>query len=314
MKKSFIYLIVMLCACSSSFAQKNHPGVDYNDVIVGEHRVLLTLVTDYLVQTVHSDDFKGIEQKRLQVISQVESAIEKIKALGSFEGDTKMRDEALAVLGMYKEAYTQDFNTINSLKAKSQESYQAMAQYLMAEEMAEVKLNNTLKRFNKAQQEFAKRHNLIIDMGEEVHPMDIIFQVYKYNREVFLQYFKVFIQNEACLNALSKHDGDLLEQERLKLLKYAHEAEARLMTMKAYKKEVDYKQSAINYVVFHQASAQKWMAELAQLFKKPTLTQADIHKANDLIDTYNIGLGKAEDDFNHANISLLQTYIPQELD
>ena len=314
MKKFFIHLVVLLCIASSSFAQtKNHPGVDYNDIIVGEHHALLALVTDYLVQTVHSDDYKSIDLMRKQVIDQVENAISKIEALGPFEGDTKMRDEALEVLKVYKEAYTEDFNTINSLKAESQKSFEAMAQYLKAEELVEEKLNNTLKRFNRAQQEFAMRHNLTIENGKRKHPMDIIVQVYKYNREVFLQYFKVFIQNEACLNALYKQDGDLLDKERLKLLLHAQEARVTLKGMAPFQQDEQYKSSALSYISFHQEFAQDDMLKLVKIFHKDQITSEDIKQANRVLTKYNADLKAAEDAFHNANILLLQTYIPQDL-
>lgn len=316
MKKLLIYLLPVFCAIQTGFAQekvKNHPGVDYNDVIVGEHRVLLSLVTDYLVQTVHSEDFAEIERKRKQVIDQVESAITKVQSLGDFEGDTKMRDEALAVLRMYKEAYTQDFNTINTLRAESQKSYEAMTQYLRAEELAEEKLNNTLKRFNKAQEEFADRHNLIIDMGGKKHPMDIIFQVYKYNREVFLQYFKVFIQNESCLNALYEQDAEKLDRERKKLILYAQDAHASLKSTETLKQDGNYKQSAMAYISFHIKFAQGGMLDLVKYFNNKSPERADATAAQKLLDQYNQELGQAEDAFHTANILLLRTHIPQEL-
>lgn len=293
--------------------QKNHPAVTYNNVIVNEHQLLMALVTDYLMYTVQSNDAQGIEQKRIQVIKQVDIAIEKIKSLTPFEEDTHMRDEALAVLMMYKEAYTQDFTTINTLKAESQKSYEAMRQYLKAEELAENKLNRTLLRFQKAQLAFAEKYELTISMENDELPMDIIFQVYKYNREVFLLYFKVFMQNDACLKALYTYDGKKLEQERLKLLQDTEEVITALESMEAYQQDNDYKESALAYVEFHQTFAQEGMVKLVAFFNQKERSKAETDQANALLDTYNVALEEVNDAFHEANIRLFQKYIPQEV-
>ena len=223
-KLFYLFILASLIPNANLLAQQFEEPAAYNNYIVGEQNKVLAKVIEYIVQSVHNEDFSAVENKRLQVIGQIETAIQRIEKLEPFEKGDKLKLEALEVLKLYKEAYKEDFSEINVLKKNRESSFEAMEQYFEAQDKAELKMNKTAERFNNAQKAFIEKHALIMEEAEKDKTMEVISNVNKYSRDVFLEYFRISKLNAACLDALSAQNPDLLEKKRVALLEGANTA------------------------------------------------------------------------------------------
>src|SRR5260370_41576966 len=84
-----------------------------------------------------------------------------------FDGDTRLRDEAVETLSEYQRAFELDYKVIIGLKKKSKDSYEAMEEYWKAEDKAEEKVNKASIRLRKAQQGYASKNNMKAEDGKE---------------------------------------------------------------------------------------------------------------------------------------------------
>ncbi len=310
MKKT-LFSLTLLLAFFSSFAQKIESPAEYNNYIVEQQGKLMQKVVDYIVQTVHNDNFEEVENRRLQVLGQIEVAINKLESLEKFSENDNMKEEALAVFKLYKKSYSEDFSEINLLKKEREGSFEDMERYFQAQDKAEKAIYEASDRLHEAQRAFAETHKMIIEEAEKDETMTIIANVNKYGRDVFLEYFKVSKLNGACLDALNEQDATILEESRLALLKGTEEAYSNLKNIVAYKGDEDYKNKAMAYVAYNKLFATKDLATLVNILGNNERTDADVDNFNKIIAQYNQDATDLLEQFNNANIRLMRTHIPK---
>ena len=140
--------------------------------------------------------------------------------------------------------------------------------------------------------------------------MQIISDVNRYVRDVFLEYFKVSKLSGACLDALNEQDIELLETNRQALLKGSSDSYSNLRAITPYADDADFKNKGLAYVTYFKVFAQKDLVEVINILKNEARTNADIDKYNDIINQYNIDQGTLINNFNEANTKLMRTHIP----
>jgi hypothetical protein len=311
MIKKTLLSLTLLLSFSSLFAQKIESPVEYNNYIVEQQGKLMHKVVEYIVQTVHNDNFEEVENRRLQVLGQIEVAITKLESLEKFNKEDNMRDEALAVFKLYKKSYSEDFSEINLLKQDREGSFEDMERYFQAQDKAEKAIYEASDRLHEAQRAFAETHKMTIEEAEKDETMSIIANVNKYGRDVFLEYFKVSKLNGACLDALNEQNADKLEENRLLLLKGTEEAYSNLKNIVAYKNDEDYKNKAMAYVAYNKLFATKDLATLVTVLGNNERTNEDVETYNKIIAQYNQDATDLLEQFNSANMKLMRTHIPK---
>ena len=283
---------------------------DYNNYIVAEQSKLMEKVVEYIVQTVHNNNFREVESKRLEVIGQIETSLYKLKQMSDFKGDNSMKEEALGMFKLYREAYVNDYSQINMLKQDRESSFKAMERYFQAQDQAEEKLRNSADQFDQAQKDFAKRHNMTIKEAESDGTMSNIVEVNKYSRKVFLEFFKVSKLNGKALDALNTQEPDKIEAARKVLLEGANEAFQSLSKIKDYEGDDEYRSRTLAYVAYHKLFAQNDLVKLKEILAKEERSDEEVDLYNQIIQTYNIDIQTLIKNFNDANNSLLRKHIP----
>lgn len=303
-----IFLSISTTAIAQSFNTED--PVTYNNYIVAEQSELMSKVVEYIVETVHNNNYREVESKRLEVIGQIEMSINKLKQMAPFKGDSQMKDEALAVFKLYREAYVNDYSQINMLKKDRESSFKAMEMYFNAQDQAEEKLQQTAQKFTLAQQEFAKNNNMKIAEAERDGTMSAIAEVNKYSRKVFLEFFKISKLNGKCLDALNSQDAAIIEAARIALLEGSQSAKDNLTAFSAFKGNNEFRSRTLAYVAYHTLFAQNEVLELKRILETEDRTNEDIDRYNEIIQTYNKDIQTLIKNFNDANVNLLRQHIP----
>jgi hypothetical protein len=313
MKKFYLLPALVFFFSLQSFAQKDNfeSASEYNNFIVGEQSRLIKKIVEYNIQTVHSDDYNQNNIKRLEIINQIDVSIEKLKALSSWNGDSKMKDEALGVFRLYKEAYDIEFNEVNLLRKDRESSYEAMEKYFKAQDKAEEKLKYAGEKFMKAQQDFAKKNKMTLKAGDSDNHMNNIAQVNQYSRNIFIEFFRISKIDGAFLDALNNQKTSLMEEKRKLLLEATNTALANIKKIIPYNSDNEYKEKAIELAHYHKSIAEKEYLDLVRIIgKKSGMTQEDVNRYNEIVNYLNEKTQKLIEEFNKANRDMMKRNIP----
>lgn len=307
-----LLLIMFLSGMVVAQAQTFSDPASYNNAIVEEQNRITARNLDYITTSVHSKNFQLIDQKRQEVIKQLQSALAKTKALPDYNGDTQMRDKAAGVLQTYLETFEIDFNDALALKMDSEASFEAMEAYFLAQEKAEKKLDQANQTFMDAQMAFAKSNNMeIVGNPKAESKLTLIGNLNQYTREVYLQYFKVSKINAAYMEALNVEDLDKMKTKTKALQKASAEALKALNAMDGFEGDKTYLNSAIKLALFHDELAQEDYPELNKIIsRKDKLTQEDVDAFNKIIDKVNSGSQSLIERFNSESENILKKHIP----
>ena len=194
---TFVLLSLSFLAFANAQSFTENP-IDYFIHLNKQHTKFGDKNLEYLQYSVHSEDISLIEEKRKEVIQRLNAAIAQVARYPTYEGDDAMRSELMAVLRVYIESFKGEFNDLNKLKANRYDSFEAMQQYFDARDMAEQKLVKASERYIKAQETFAKKHELILHNGKNELQINRIHQVHDYQRLIFMRYFKVYLIDTVC--------------------------------------------------------------------------------------------------------------------
>lgn len=308
----FIFLITMLV--SPSFGQEFKNAGEYWDAIVGEQNKVMAKSVEYISKSVHSDNDRQIERKRLAVIKQTDESFDRLKELKSYKGNDRFRKEALAVLQQMKNIYTIEFKEASSLQKSSQSSYLALERYYKAQDRAEAKLERASKRFQAASRYFANQNKIkILTKEAKNDPIERMSEVNRYTRKIYLINFKLSKANAGYMDAYKAKKTSSMERHRKKVWAAAKEAQARLKSIKDFYGDASYKKAAEKIAKFRKRFASKEYTELIKFIKNSKkLTRKDVKRANEIINELNQKGSEYVQNFNMAGRLLRQKHIPKQ--
>lgn len=312
--KYLIQIVVFLLLSNFSLrAQQFSSPIEYFDYINEQHMALSQKNLEYLQYSVHSDDLQLIEEKRFAIIKQLAEAVIRIGQLPPYDGDAAMKDEMLKVLEMYISSFEVEYKDINHLKARSLESFEAMEEYLAAEDAAEKKLAEAAELFRTAQEHFAQKHNIQLKFAEENSEIAQINKLNDYYRSIFLRQFKVSKLDAIFWDAVEKKDPKEMEKARLSLLSAAKSESKKLSSFPAFNDNTSFRDAAKDKINFLESLAEKNYKTIITVTTKPQeqLTQEDVDEYNNTINTYNQKNQEYTDKYNSEMDKLFKANIPR---
>lgn len=284
---------------------------EYNNFIVEEQNKLILKIIEYNISSLHNDNYEENNQKRLDIIRQLNASIERLKALAPFNGDSRLRDEALSVFKIYKEAYDIEFNEVNLLRKDRTGSFEAMEKYFKAQNNVEEKLKSAGVQFMNAQKAFAKKFNTTLKENDTKNQLEDIVKVNQYSRNIFLEYFRVSAIDEVFLSALNNQQSYLMDEKRKEIIQATEISLQKIYSVIPFKSDSIYKDKAIELLQYHKNLAEKEYKELVLIIqKKDNLTQKDIDQYNLIVTEINNTSQKMVEELNKENKEMLKRNLP----
>lgn len=285
----------------------------YNDIVIYQNKVVKTSM-EYIIRTVHGNGTYDTDSK--DVITQIDHAIQTVKIMSDYKKGSKLKNETVDVLTLYREVFSKDMAEVGLLKKDKDNSFEAMERYLDAVEKVEERLHKANERLKVARDAFAKEHNLVIEKNNQLQKKaDQINAVNRYRKEVFLIYFKLFKLNSIFMEAFTERNTSQIEKTRTELLIESKKALKVLKTMDGFEKDNAYKNAAIELVNHFKTLSSREYASLELILKKDpkALTQKDVDDYNKLIKDCNASSQQEVNKFITAEKQFLQKYIPASL-
>ena len=310
----WLLLAVLFFNNLPSFAQEFAHAGEYWDAIMGEHDKVTKKSIEYISKSVHSENDRVIERKRLAVIKQLDASLARLAEVGAFKKNDRFRKEALAVLKEVKNVYTIEFKQANDLQKSSKSSYVALERYYKTQDRAEAKLSRANKRFRNASRYFAKQNKIrIIKSEDKEDPFAKMGEVNKYTRKLYLIEFKVSKANAGFQDAMKSRKASSMERNRKKVLAVSKEALGKLKAIKDFYGDKSYKKATEQLVRFRYKFAKKEYAELVKFTKNSKkLTRKDVKRANAIVNELNQKSQKYINEFNLTARALRQKHTPKQ--
>jgi len=323
---SFLLLISIQRISAQNETHHFDSPATYNNLIVLQHNQVTQKNLLYISQSVHSQDIAAIEKSRQAVVTQIEQSINKLEAIGGYEGDTKLRDVAVKVLQLNLETFDLDFKEINEMRSGRYDSYETLEAYFRAEDKAEKKLAKAADQFRTAQQDFADTHGLDLKYNQDDERQQVIKVVNKlntYNRIIFLSYFGVSKLDSYFWEQLKAKEYTQADKQRQELANTATEAVTRLKRLSGFKDDTQYRDATLQLVQRYQSLSLNEYKELLTIQSKlddpgevTSQEQADAlnkmgDRYNQIVETYNQEMQVLINDMNTQQQQLMQSNVPK---
>jgi len=238
--KTISLTLTLFCILISSAisAQTFNNASEYLDFVGEEQQAITKNMWKYTKAVAHSKSDRSIGAKRKNLLKTIDKAIEKIEKADGFDGD-EYKNQVLKHMRLNKSLLNHDYAEIVDMKAVAEQSYDAMEAYIVAQEMADKKMEESQQEYESNFYAFAEKHNIEIiesenDLGRK---MKISNEVFEHYNDMYLIYFKVYINEIYLWEAVEANDVSAIQQNSNALNAAAKEGLEILKTQSKYKND-----------------------------------------------------------------------------
>ena len=238
--KRFLPLALLLAFVTNlqpAFAQNFDSPVEYMAFISKQHENISKKFMAYASASAHGKKARKVENIRQKLLNEVQDARMNISSMPSFKGDKAYRDTSVSFMKLYYNILNDDYNKILNLEEIAENSYDEMEALLNIKDAIDQKLEEGNKKTKDAEKAFAKANNVNLVEGEATALSEKLKKVHslnKYYNEVYLVFFKPYMQEKSLVQAMDKNNVTGTEQAKNALKKYAEEGLEKLKTVKSF--------------------------------------------------------------------------------
>lgn len=338
-----LFSIALLFFAISLSGQTFDNALQYLEFVSEQQEGITKKMWKYTKSIAHSRSDKNIENKRNSLLKTLNKAIDKIKKAPGYDGN-EFKNQLLKRLQYSKNMLNDDYAKIIDMKAVAEQSYDAMEAYMLAQEMADKKMEEIQEEYEANYYAFANKHNInIIENESDLSKnMTISNEVFRHYKKMYLIYFKVYINEVYLMEALNNGDANAIQQnanalsesakEGLEILKsvehYKNDKSLANATKKAFEffiDEADNKMPQIVEFLILNEDLQKTQAALEKTPQKKR-TKEQIDGYNDMVNDFNKKVkiynnmntelnNKRQtviNNLNNANQNFLSKHIPND--
>lgn len=317
MMQSIVKKSIAVIAIASSVNLTAQNPVQYMEKISNEFKKISEETWDYTRAVAHNKKARQIEGQRKQMLNANRSGLTRIKNMPGYKGSTAYRDSTVRYLELSYAVLNNDYSKIVDMEEISEQSYDAMEAYMMAQQVANDKLEAAFDIAVAANEKFAAENNiqLIDDKSKTGEKLEKASEVFKFYNQIYLVFFKPYKQELYLLDAQAKGDINAMKQNQESLSKLAREAKEKLKTIVAYRNNTTLKAAANDVMDFYIMEADTKVPALIDFYLKKekfdklksatdkkgkNLSQSEINEFNAAVNEYN----KASGDYNKINAEL----------
>lgn len=230
------FVALFLIASLTATAQTFKTASDYLDFVRKEQKAITRNMWNYTKAIAHSKSDRTVDSRRKVLIKTVERAIAKVTKADGFDGDD-YKNKVLEHLNFNLDLLREDYAKIIDMKAVAEQSYDLMEAYMLAQELADKKMEESQQAYETNFYAFANKHHIEIIESETDLSKKIAIsnEVFKHYKEMYLKYFKVYINEVYLMDAIQKNDVGAIEQSATALSESAKEAITLLDDVALYK-------------------------------------------------------------------------------
>jgi hypothetical protein len=316
----FRFIILTLCVFTfyTSSAQKFKNANEYLSFIGEENQKISKSSWNYTKSVAHSKSPRKIEGDRKRLLKSIQRAMQKIKKATPFEGEETFKKTVLEYMDLRTSILKNDYAKIVDMKEVAEQSYDFMEAYILAQKLADERMQEAQETYENAQKDYAARNNIrLIDAETDLsRKMKISNEVFEHKNDVYLVFFKSNIQERFMLSALSSNDISAIQQNANALQTFAKEGMESIDTITIYKEDVSLVKATKIALQFYKNETEIEIPKMLEFFllnekfnaiKNAIDKKSGKDRTKKEIDDYNgmvEKMNKAVNDFNKANEKL----------
>lgn len=249
-------------------AQTFSTAGEYLENMTGQFSNIRNDTWDYTSAVAHGKSARKIEAKRSELIKTISDAIKKIKKMSDFEGDAGLRDSVVSFLNLDYIILNKDYAKIVDMEAVAEQSYDQMEAYLLAQELANNKLEVANDNLMLEQKKFAADHNInLIESKDKIaKKLESSSLVFNYYNKIYLIFFRSYKQEAYLLDAMNKSDVNGIEQNKNSLISFTTTGIATLDTIKSFKGDILLKTNCKAALNFYKTEASGKLQDISDYF------------------------------------------------
>jgi len=255
----FTTLILVLLLKTGIYAQDLSNAGSYMSYIGEKEKEVSKKYLNYISAASHGKSLRKVEKLREQVLNSIYETRITIQGTPAFQGDKTLKEASVAYLMLCYRVFNEDYSKIVNMEEIAEQSYDAMEAYMLAQKMANDKLDEAGVKRNVVGKEFAKKFNVNLIDGSDVldEKMKKSSAVTDYYNKIYLMFFKCYRQEAYLVEALNKNNIISIEQAKNSLLKYADEGLQKLDTISAFDSDASLKAACQRALQFYKSEAEK---------------------------------------------------------
>jgi len=239
MKKNLPYLfgVALTLSTAIGYAQNWDNAGEYMGYISKQNENISKKYMAYASASAHGKKARKVENIRQKLLNEVQEVRMNISAMPSFKGDKSYRDTCVNFMKMYYNILNDDYNKVLNLEEIAENSYDEMEALINVKDAIDQKLEEGNNKVKDAQAVFAKTNNITLVEGEATALSEKLKKVHmlnKYYNDVYLIFFKPYIQEQTLVESMGKSNVTGMEQTKNTLKKYAEEGMDKLKTIKSF--------------------------------------------------------------------------------
>jgi hypothetical protein len=313
----FLAVLCLTLLQSSNVYSQDNP-VEHMSALADREEILSQKYMSYINEVAHGNRARKMEKRREELVNSVKEAIREGGRLRPYKGDVSLREAYKEYWTVLLSVFNEDYHKIVDMEEVAEQSYDAMEAYLLIQEKASQRLNESYDKVPAAYYAFAERYNIKLIEGQKSklsRKLDQAGLVNKYFNQLYLIYFKSTVQEGMMIKGLGASDINAVEQARSSMEKYALEGLQKLDTFKTYKNDGSVIAACRKVLEFQKAEASKSSAFTSFLtkvdefnkIKKAYDTKPAAKRTQSDVDTFNKAVGEyntAINDYNKLNQEL----------
>lgn len=269
---SHLVLIAALILLSGlkTIAQDYSNAGSYMSYIGDKEREVTKKYLYYISAASHGKSLRKVDKLREQLINTIYETRITIQGVPPFKGDKSLRDASVTYLQLCYRIFNEDYGKIVNMEEIAEQSYDAMEAYLLAQKLANEKLDEAGKKRNVTGKEFAAKNNInLVDMADIMdEKVKTSTRVTDYYNKVYLLFFKCYKQEAYLIEALNKGNIIAIEQNKNSLLKYATEGLEILDTMQAFDSDASLRAAGQKALQFYKSEASEKVTMMTDFLLK----------------------------------------------
>jgi hypothetical protein len=232
----FTAVVLFVLVFNSAVSAQQNKALQYMEKISRELNAIMVDSWDYTSEVAHGKSARKAETRRKELLRTSKVAIDRVGKMDGFEGSTQYRDSVIAYLQMNYIVLSEDYSKILNMEEIAEQSYDNMEAYLLAQELADEKLDLASDMLIEQQRQFAAAHNINLSENKDkiARKLEKSGGVIKHYNEVYLIFFKVYKQDVYLVDAMNKKDVSGMEQNKNSLISMSADGLVKLKTIPAY--------------------------------------------------------------------------------
>ncbi|VXB73228.1 conserved exported hypothetical protein [Flavobacterium sp. 9AF] len=317
-KKSFFLILFFITL--NSFSQNIATPIDYLSYISKEQQNIAKNMWKYTKSVAHSKSARKIDATRKSLLNSIQLAKKNISGLKEgYKSDIEYRDVVINYLIFSENMISQDYSKIIDMQEVAEQSYDFMEAFIMTKDLVNQKMAEEYEKVDVAQKSFALKYNIILNDSESdiAKKMKISNEVFQYQNETYLIFFKCNITDALLLASVQKKDIAAIQQNSSTLSSYVDEGLEKLKTMNSYNNDASLKNITIKTLEMYKKTNEEYVPNVIDFYmfntkfhetKTALESKSAKERTKEEVDNFNKmvnDVNKKINDFNNLNVQII---------